>query len=377
MRAIRVELRETQAREAVTGSLRAAQDAELAAREEGAVMAIRAREGRFVRVGEPIVEIDMRRLAAQRAGVAATLAEAEAAGIRAGVEADDADLDLVAIEAAAKAGSGVSDREVRRARTLAKSLRASVSAAEKRAEALVAELDLWDLRIADATLRAPFDGTVVEVHVEVGEWVSPGTPLVRLVSTGDIEVWLDLPERLMASLAGIVPSSGAGTGQIEVRAGGRSAVADRIRAVPRVNPGTRTFPLVATLGGEDAAGLSPGMSASAWIPVGELQSTLMVPKDSLVYRPAGVAVMTVAGRDEGGASVGGTAAMVPVKVLFESENDVAVEIAEGGLQPGAVVIVEGNERLFPGTPVSASIKAASDQRKKGEDLPVKRDGAGQ
>ncbi|MFT7077997.1 MAG: multidrug efflux pump subunit AcrA (membrane-fusion protein), partial [Planctomycetota bacterium] len=151
MRAIRVELRETQAREAVTGSLRAAQDAELAAREEGAVMAIRAREGRFVRVGEPIVEIDMRRLAAQRAGVAATLAEAEAAGIRAGVEADDADLDLVAIEAAAKAGSGVSDREVRRARTLAKSLRASVSAAEKRAEALVAELDLWDLRIADAT----------------------------------------------------------------------------------------------------------------------------------------------------------------------------------------------------------------------------------
>ncbi|MFT6110671.1 MAG: RND family efflux transporter MFP subunit, partial [Planctomycetota bacterium] len=298
MRAIRVELRETQAREAVTGSLRAAQDAELAAREEGAVMAIRAREGRFVRVGEPIVEIDMRRLAAQRAGVAATLAEAEAAGIRAGVEADDADLDLVAIEAAAKAGSGVSDREVRRARTLAKSLRASVSAAEKRAEALVAELDLWDLRVADATLRAPFDGTVVEVHVEVGEWVSPGTPLVRLVSTGDIEVWLDLPERLMASLAGIVPSSGAGTGQIEVRAGGRSAVADRIRAVPRVNPGTRTFPLVATLGGEDAAGLSPGMSASAWIPVGELQSTLMVPKDSLVYRPAGVAVMTVAGRDE-------------------------------------------------------------------------------
>ncbi|QDV05910.1 Efflux pump periplasmic linker BepF [Planctomycetes bacterium Poly30] len=371
VRAIRAALQETQAREAVTGSLKAAYDAELAAREEGAVLAVTAREGRMVRRGDTLVEIDTKRLAAQREGVAARLAEAQAAAIRAAAEAEDADLDLTALEAAAKGGSAVSDRELRRARTLAKSLRAGVNAAGKRSESLSAELDLWDLRLADATLRAPFDGTVVENHVEVGEWVSPGTPLVRLVSSGNLEVWLDLPEGLMSSTAELTKT---GTLRLQAGSGNEAVVATDLRAIPRVDPGTRTFPIVASIQGESAAGLSPGMSASAWIPVGEKTSTLLVPKDSLVYRPGGISVMTVGGRDEGGASVGGVAVMVPIRILFETEREVAVEIVEGGLQAGAVVIVEGNERLFPGTPVNASIRPPAPAD---ESRPSQRNGAGQ
>ena len=98
------------------------------------------------------------------------------------------------------------------------------------------------------------------------------------------------------------------------------------------------------------------MSASGWVPVGERKATLMVPKDALVYRPAGVAVMTIGGRDEGGATLTGMALMVPIKILFETRREVAVEVSEGGLAPGAAVIVEGNERLFPGTTVSGSFE---------------------
>lgn len=343
-----------QAREAVTGSLRAAFDAVLAAREEGAVLEVKVRAGRFVRKDEALVTVDARRLVAQRTGVEASLAEARATAAMASAEADDADEDLRSLEAAAKGGNSVSPRELRRARTLAKSLRAGVDAANKRNEALEAQLELWNLRIADATLRAPFDGTVVETRVEVGEWVSPGTDLVRLVSTGHLEVWLDVPERFMGALGGDAGSNG----EIVVRAGAAKGdvVATNVRRVPRVDPGTRTFPLVASIEGDAAAKLSPGMSASGWIPVGERTKTLMVPKDALVYRPAGVAVMTVGGRDEGGATMAGTALMVPIKILFETRREVAVELTEGGLAPGAAVIVEGNERLFPGTPVSASFQ---------------------
>lgn len=343
-----------QARESVTGSLRAAFDAVLAAREEGAVLSVAVRAGGFVRKGDALVSIDTRRLLAQRASVEASLAEARAAAAIAAAEADDADQDLLALEAAAKKGSqSVSPRELRRARTLVTSLRAGVDAAEKREEALGAELGLWNLRIEDATLRAPFDGTVVETHVEVGEWVSPGTDVVRLLSTGQLEVWLDVPERFMGLL--VFGEGPGGTGEIGVRAGAAKGevIATNARSVPRVDPGTRTFPLVASIAGEAAAKLSPGMSASGWIPVGARTSTLMVPKDALVYRPAGVAVMTVGGRDEGGAAMAGVALMVPIKILFETRREVAVEMSEGGLAPGAAVIVEGNERLFPGTPVSA------------------------
>ena len=45
--------------------------------------------------------------------------------------------------------------------------------------------------------------------------------------------------------------------------------------------------------------------------------------------------------------------MTPITILFETEREVAV--APGALRPGAVVVVEGNERLFPGTSVSATI----------------------
>ena len=101
------------------------------------------------------------------------------------------------------------------------------------------------------------------------------------------------------------------------------------------------------------------MSASAYLPVGKEQEPLLLPKDALVYRPGGTGVMVVMGQDEGGASVNGVAALMPVTVMFETDRDVA--IAPGAVRPGAAVIVEGNERLFPGTPVAASIDAKSPQ----------------
>ena len=363
VRGARVGLREMQAREAVTGSLRAAYDAVLAAREEGAILELSARAGRFVREGEVLLSLDTRRLVAQRTGVEASLAEARAAATMAKAEADDADQDLASLESAAQGGNSVSARELRRARTLALTLRAGVEAAEKRKEALEAQLELWTLRINDATLRAPFDGTVVETHVEVGEWVSPGTDLVRLVSTGHLEVWLDVPERLMGIVCpndapALEKAHSAERAQLVVRAGAadQDVIATKLRSIPHVDPGTRTFSLVASIDGDATANLSPGMSASGWVPAGARQATLMVPKDALVYRPAGVAVMMVSGRDEGGATMSGTATMVPIKVLFETPREVAVEVQAGGLEPGAAVIIEGNERLFPGTPVSASFE---------------------
>ena len=39
--------------------------------------------------------------------------------------------------------------------------------------------------------------------------------------------------------------------------------------------------------------------------------------------------------------------------MFETDREVAV--APGAVTPGAVVVVEGNERLFPGSMVAAKI----------------------
>jgi hypothetical protein len=44
---------------------------------------------------------------------------------------------------------------------------------------------------------------------------------------------------------------------------------------------------------------------------------------------------------------------VPVVIRYEADREVALE--PGALQAGSVVVVEGNERLYPGTPVLATI----------------------
>ncbi|MEM9382606.1 MAG: efflux RND transporter periplasmic adaptor subunit [Planctomycetota bacterium] len=351
VRAVRAEVRSVVQRESVSGNLRTASDADLAAREDGAVEAFEVREGDVVERGAVLARLDARRLEANRAMTVAMAAEAEATRIRWEAEVEDAELDAAALEKA-RGGDAISERELRQARTRLKVSRASALAAVKREEALAAELLLLDIRVNDMTIRAPFDGVIVERHVEVGEWVMPGDPVLTLVSVSRLEVWLDVPQRLAERIDSARSSMlvSAGADRLQV-------VATEPKVVPRVDPRSRMFSLVARIEGESARGLAPGMSASAYIPVGKEQDTLMLPKDALVYRPGGTGVMVVMGQDEGGENVIGVAALMPVTVLFETDRDVA--IAPGAVQPGAAVVVEGNERLFPGTPVAATVDAKS------------------
>jgi RND family efflux transporter MFP subunit len=53
-------------------------------------------------------------------------------------------------------------------------------------------------RLGEATIRAPFDGSVDAVLFEPGEFVAAGQPVVRLSGSGPIEVELEIPESLIA-----------------------------------------------------------------------------------------------------------------------------------------------------------------------------------
>jgi len=53
-------------------------------------------------------------------------------------------------------------------------------------------------RLGEATIRAPFDGSVDAVLFEPGEFVAAGQPVVRLSGSGPIEVELEIPESLIS-----------------------------------------------------------------------------------------------------------------------------------------------------------------------------------
>jgi RND family efflux transporter MFP subunit len=68
---------------------------------------------------------------------------------------------------------------------------ASLAAAR---DAATARLDETRRLLDEATLTAPFAGTVTAVHVEPGEWAAPGAPVVELSGNGRVEVRIEVPE---------------------------------------------------------------------------------------------------------------------------------------------------------------------------------------
>ncbi len=63
-----------------------------------------------------------------------------------------------------------------------------VAAAEANVKALQAARDLAAEQLSRTKLVAPFDGTIASVDVRVGEQAAPGTPVIRLADTSNMQV---------------------------------------------------------------------------------------------------------------------------------------------------------------------------------------------
>jgi multidrug efflux pump subunit AcrA (membrane-fusion protein) len=112
------------------------------------------------------------------------------------------------------------------------------------------------------------------------------------------------------------------------------------RIIPSGNPTSHMFRVRIALDNSQRM-FSPGMSATAMIPTGSSGETLTVHRDAIVRQPAGEIVYFDAG---------GVAAMARVRSLFGVGDRVAISSEQ--LPPTAKVVIEGNERLFPGQPLN-------------------------
>ncbi len=62
------------------------------------------------------------------------------------------------------------------------------ASAKLAARAKEAEADAADVAVTRRVLKAPFDGVVMQVYRHVGEWVSPGDPVVQIVRVDRLRV---------------------------------------------------------------------------------------------------------------------------------------------------------------------------------------------
>jgi RND family efflux transporter MFP subunit len=71
---------------------------------------------------------------------------------------------------------------------------AAVTAAQQRAATAAAQLDEARIALSDTELHAPFDGVLVERHVEIGTLVSPGTPAFTVADLHLVKARFSVPD---------------------------------------------------------------------------------------------------------------------------------------------------------------------------------------
>jgi RND family efflux transporter MFP subunit len=295
---------------AATGTLKARQSAALAVSVPGTLLRIAVKRGQEVKEGTLLAALD-------DGAAAATVRQAEAAVAAARAQLALAE-DALARVTKIKEQDGVSDAQAFQVRAQRDLAAAQLAAAE-------AQLAQARVNHDHHFLRAPFAGVVTLVPDGVGITVSPGVPLVTLVSTRQLVLETSLTQEEAAELrAGAkvqvtVPASGARTGDATVSV-----------VVPAVDAATNRVPVEVAVPNPDGRFL-PNAFARAELPRGAERVAFRVPAASLVQRAGGYAVW-VAGPE-------GKARSLPVRLLAE-DGDAAVVLPEGGAWPAGLKVVE-------------------------------------
>ncbi len=211
-------------------------------------------------------------------------------------------------------------------------LTAEVSEATASLQQAEAEARLARINLNYATIRAPFAGVVTKRHTDVGAYVNVGQPVVSLIDDNALEVEADVP---VNRIAGLQPGAG-----VSVQVDGRPLRAKVRAVVPEENPLTRTRTVRFTAELAELKGqLAGNQSVTVAIPISADRDVVSVHKDAVLKRRGNNMVFVV---------VKGAAQPRNVNIGDAVGGRFVVQ---NGLKAGDVVVVRGNERLFPGQPV--------------------------
>jgi membrane fusion protein, multidrug efflux system len=185
-----------------------------------------------------------------------------------------------------------------------------------------------------ASLESDIDGVVTAVDAEVGQVVSPGTPVVRVAKTDEKEIVFGVPEDKVDTLRAI--------SDVHVRlwASPEKSVPGKIREIsPVADPFTRTYAFRVSI----PASLSEaklGMTALVAFASRTPQPQIKVPLTALFHEKSATSVWVVEN---------GAVRLVPVTVSGVSGNDL---VLGSGVKPGQTVVTAGVNLLKPGQKVT-------------------------
>ncbi|WP_038034299.1 MULTISPECIES: efflux RND transporter periplasmic adaptor subunit [unclassified Thioalkalivibrio] len=207
----------------------------------------------------------------------------------------------------------VSRSEFDRAEAALESARARLRSAEGRVEEAREQLGYTEV-------YAPYSGIVTERHIEVGESVNPGSPLLSGISLDQLRVAVDVPQRLIHNVRE--------RRSAEVLLNGDRVAAESLTIFPYADPASSTFRIRVNLPEQRDLGLFPGMFVKTAFVVDAVER-LLVPVEAVVYRSEVIAVYVVDEEDR----------VAFRQVRVGRQHDGMIEIL-GGLDAGERVALD-------------------------------------
>lgn len=213
--------------------------------------------------------------------------------------------------------------------------RQELIAATSALHAAEAQVRQAELRLARSVIEAPISGIAVSRDLEPGEVVSPGAPITEIFRVDRLKAVAGIPENDVGAFRV------GGEATIEVDAFPGRTFAGRVHLVgPAAHGPSRTFPTEIAIDNPTGE-LRPGMIARVSLVKRELEDVVVLERDVLQDRDNGpVAVVA-----DGGV------ARVRELTLGASEGNLVV--VEKGLEPGELLIVNGQRGLIDGQAVEA------------------------
>jgi len=303
------------------GSVEAFEEVQVTARVAGVIEKVGFAEGDQVKDGQALAEIEPRRFQIAVEQARATLARVEA-------EKRDAVSALDRRTQANEKSPGLVKAED------IENLRTKVAAQEAQTAEVKSQLNLAELNLRDAFVRAPMAGQIESRDVRTGQYVTPGAKVATLLRRDPLLVRFPVAESESSKLTRDLAI------RFTLREGGTEYRAIITHIAQSADATTRMVPVVARVDDKKATELRPGAFVQVVVPIETRENAAVIPETAVRPSERGFVAFVVDGE----------VARERVVTLGLRTLDGRVEV-QSGLQVGDALIIRGGEALSDGAKV--------------------------
>ncbi|MGD8595008.1 MAG: efflux RND transporter periplasmic adaptor subunit [Gammaproteobacteria bacterium] len=172
--------------------------------------------------------------------------------------------------------------------------KADLKAAEQRLQAADARVKQAQAQLHYTVVKAPYTGVVVDRHVELGEMVAPGKPVMTGLSLKKLRAAAQVPQSLVTALRAADKVRVIFSQQQVGEPRDISLQSQRLQVSPQADVRSHTF-LVRAYLPDSTPNVYPGMFSKMAITTGEREA-LLVPSQAVVHRSELTAVYVIKGQ---------------------------------------------------------------------------------